>query len=184
MIDIQKLNPKIIVDIRYKTKENFVGEPLYPDSARVFLIKEAAEALSRVQEALEKKNLGLKIYDGYRPLSVQKKMWAKYPVEGFVANPAKGSNHNRGMAVDVTLVGANGNELAMPSPYDEFSKRAHREYKGASPGEKKSRSLLQKEMEREGFHGLATEWWHFDYKNAKDYPVLDLSFDEIKKDKV
>ncbi len=176
LIDIQKENPKISVEIRYKTKDNFVGEPLYPETARVFLRKEAAQALFKVQKALEAKKLGLKIYDGYRPLSVQKKMWAKVPVEGYVANPAKGSNHNRGMAVDLTLVDDQGKELPMPSGYDEFSERAHRDYQGGTEEQRKNRKLLQDAMEAEGFHGISTEWWHFDYLNAKDYPVLDYSF--------
>ena len=179
MIDIQAQNPKILADIRYKTKDNFVGVPLYPESARLFLRQEAADALFRVQQALEKQGLGLKIFDGYRPLSVQKKMWAKYPVEGYVANPAKGSNHNRGMAVDLTLVDLRGRELPMPSGYDEFSERAHRDYRGGSEEERKNRQTLEDAMLKEGFHGISTEWWHFDYKNAKDYPVLDLPFSEI-----
>ena len=179
LIDIQKQNPKIFTDVRYKTRENFVGEPLYPMDARVYLRKEAAEALFKVQASLEKEGLGLKIYDGYRPLSVQKKMWAKYPVEGYVANPAKGSNHNRGMAVDVTLVDAQGKELAMPSGYDEFSERAHRDFKGGSEEQRKNRKTLEDAMQKEGFHGISTEWWHFDFKNAKDFPVLDLPFSEV-----
>ena len=179
LVDIQKLNPKILIEMRYKTKNNFVGEPLYPPEARCFLRKEPAEALLKVQEALEKKGLGLKIYDGYRPLSVQKKMWAKYPVEGYVANPAKGSNHNRGMAVDLTLVDAGGRELAMPSAYDEFSERAHHDYKGGTEQERKNRVLLQEAMEAGGFHHISTEWWHFDFKNAKDYPVLDSPFSSV-----
>ena len=167
--------------MRYKTKNNFVGEPLYPPDARCFLRKEAAVALLKVQAALEKKGLGLKIYDGYRPLSVQKKMWAKYPVEGYVANPVKGSNHNRGMAVDLTLVDAKGRELAMPSAYDEFSERAHRDYKGGTEEERRNRATLEDFMQVEGFHGILTEWWHFDFKNAKDYPVLDSPFSSVEQ---
>ena len=120
LIDIQKVNPGIKIDIRYATPDNFMKEPLYPE-ARCLLRREVAEKLSRVQQDLEKKGFGLKVFDGYRPLSVQKKMWARFPVEGYIANPAKGSNHNRGAAVDLTLVGSDGRELAMPSAYDEFS---------------------------------------------------------------
>lgn len=181
LIDIQNQNPKVLVDIRYKTKDNFVGEILYPQDARILLRREAAEALLKVQEALQKRGLGLKIYDGYRPLSVQKKMWAKYPVEGYVANPAKGSNHNRGMAVDLTLVDTQGKELSMPSGYDEFSERAHRNYTGGTQEERNNRQILQEAMEAEGFGGITTEWWHFDFKNAKDFPVLDLPFAQVEK---
>ncbi len=176
LIDIQKLNPNILVEMRYKTKDNFVGVPLYPEDARCYLRKEAADALLRVQESLEKQGLRLKIFDGYRPLSVQKTMWAKYPVEGFVANPAKGSNHNRGMAVDLTLADSRGRELPMPSGYDEFTDRAHRDYQGGTREERRNRLVLEQAMRAEGFRGITTEWWHFDFKNAKEYPVLDISF--------
>lgn len=181
MINIQKVNPRILIDLRYKTKDNFVGEPMYPEDAQCFLLKDAAEKLSRVQEALEKKGLGLKIYDGYRPLSVQKKLWAKYPVEGFVANPAKGSNHNRGAAVDLTLVNAQGKEIPMPSAFDEFSERAHQDYKGGTAEELQNRQILRDAMEAEGFVGISKEWWHFDLKDPKSFPVLDYPISEVEE---
>lgn len=178
MVDVQKLNPNIRLDIRYATKDNFVKEVLYPE-ARCLLRKEVAEKLVRVQVKLEKKGLGLKIFDGYRPLAVQKKLWAKYPVEGFVANPAKGSNHNRGAAVDLTLIDKDGRELPMPSAYDEFSERAHRDYAGGTEEERRNRATLREAMESEGFTGITKEWWHFDDANAKSYPVLDLPFSSV-----
>ncbi len=178
LVDIQKVNPKIKIEIRYATPDNFTHETLYPE-ARCLLLREVAEKLSNVQQSLETKGLGLKIFDGYRPLAVQKKMWAIYPVEGYVANPAKGSNHNRGAAVDLTLVDAHGKELPMPSSYDEFSGRSHRDYTGGTPEQLKNRRILQEAMEKEGFHGISTEWWHFDYKDAKKYPVLDLPFSSV-----
>jgi len=178
LIDIQKVNPNIRIDIRYATENNFMKEKLYPE-ARCLVRKEIAEKLSRIQQRLETKGLGLKIFDGYRPLSVQKKMWARVPVEGYVANPAKGSNHNRGMAVDVTLVDTHGKELAMPSAYDEFSERSHRDYEGGTPEETRRRELLEEEMTKEGFVGISTEWWHFDGPDAKKYPVLDLPFESV-----
>ena len=181
LVDVTKINPHVRLEIRYATPNNFVREVLYPE-ARCLLRREAAESLSRVQRSLEKQGLGLKIFDGYRPLSVQKKLLAKYPVEGFVANPAKGSNHNRGAAVDLTLVDAEGRELPMPSAYDEFSDRAHRDYAGGTAEQMKHRQILQDEMQKEGFKGLSTEWWHFDYKNAKEYPVLDLPFSSVSPD--
>ncbi|MBI4431866.1 MAG: D-alanyl-D-alanine dipeptidase [Candidatus Omnitrophica bacterium] len=173
LVDIQTVNPRIRLEIRYATADNFMKEPLYPKS-RCLLRPEVAARLSRVQDNLEKRGLGLKIFDGYRPLSVQKKMWARFPVEGYIANPAKGSNHNRGAAVDLTLVDADGRELSMPTPYDEFSERAHRSYAGGTEEERRNRQILQEAMETEGFTGLSTEWWHFDDKAAKAYPVLDL----------
>lgn len=179
LVDVQKVNPNIRIDIRYATTDNFMKEKLYPE-ARCLLLKEVAASLSRVQQALESQGLGLKIFDGYRPLSVQKKMWAKFPVEGYIANPAKGSNHNRGAAVDLTLVDLKtGAELPMPSAYDEFSERAHRDYMKASPDEIRNRQILQDAMEKEGFRGISTEWWHFDFKAAKDHPVLDLLFSSV-----
>lgn len=180
LIEVKQVIPDVVLDIRYATANNFVGEAMYSE-ARCFLRKETAAKLVRVQAALKKQNLSLKIFDGYRPLSVQKKMWAKVPVEGYVANPAKGSNHNRGAAVDVTLVDAQGEELPMPSAYDEFSERAHRDYKGATAEEIKNRQILEDAMQAEGFHGIRTEWWHFDDVDSKQYPVLDLSFDSVNE---
>ncbi|MGH7197168.1 MAG: M15 family metallopeptidase [Candidatus Omnitrophota bacterium] len=173
LIDIQEVNPRVLIEVRYATSNNFMKEPLYA-APRCLLRREVAEKLSRVQERLEKRGLGLKLFDGYRPLSVQKKMWARFPVEGYVANPAKGSNHNRGAAVDLTLVNAGGHELPMPTPYDEFSERAHRDYAGGTEEERRNRVILQEEMEKEGFKGLSTEWWHFDDRDSKVYPLLDL----------
>ena len=181
MVDVQKLDPAIRIEIRYATANNFVGVPLYPE-ARFLLRRETAAKLLRVQKRLEEKGLGLKVFDGYRPLSVQKKMWAKYPVEGYVANPAKGSNHNRGAAVDLTLVDKDGHELPMPSAYDEFSERAHRDYNGGSEAERRNRQALEEAMTAEGFHGISTEWWHFDDTDAKSYPVLDLPFSSVTRE--
>ena len=178
LIDIQKVNPGIKIDIRYATPDNFMKEPLYPE-ARCLLRREVAEKLSRVQQDLEKKGFGLKVFDGYRPLSVQKKMWARFPVEGYIANPAKGSNHNRGAAVDLTLVGPDGRELAMPSAYDEFSERAHRDYAGGTADESSNRRVLQEAMAKEGFVGLSTEWGHFYHQKPQQYPVLDLPFSSV-----
>ena len=179
LVEVQKINHDIRVDMRYITADNFMKEPLYPADARCFLRHEPAESLSRVQESLEKQGLGLKIFDGYRPLSVQKKMWAKFPLDGYVANPAKGSNHNRGAAVDLTLVDREGLELSMPSEYDEFSERAHRDYAGGTEAQRNNRHTLEEAMAREGFIGLRTEWWHFDDSNAKSYPLLDFSFSDV-----
>lgn len=152
---------------------------MYPPSARAFLRPKVAEKLARVQTRLEKEGLGLKVFDAYRPLSVQKLMWARVPVEGYVANPAKGSNHNRGAAVDLTLVDKDGRELPMPSGYDEFTERAHRAYKGGTEEERINRQILEDAMQAEGFRGITTEWWHFDDLEAKSYPVLDEPFEKI-----
>lgn len=179
MVDLEKFIPGLRFDIRYATPDNFVKETLYPE-ARCLLRRETAEKLKRVQDALEKRALGLKLFDGYRPLAVQKKMWDKFPVEGYVANPAKGSNHNRGAAVDLTLTDAAGKELPMPSAYDEFSERAHRDFAGGTEEERNNRKVLEEAMQAEGFIGLRSEWWHFDDADAKKYPVLDLPFSSVE----
>ncbi len=178
MVDVQKVNPNIRVEIRYATENNFMKERLYPE-AKCLLRPEVAQKLSRVQKALETRSLGLKIFDAYRPLSVQKKMWAKFPMEGYVANPAKGSNHNRGAAVDLTLVDETGKEMLMPSDYDEFSERSHRDFMDANVEQLRNRRILQDAMEKEGFKGISSEWWHFDDSDAKTYPVLDLPFSAV-----
>ena len=179
LVELKKLDSTIAVELKYTTPENFMKEVMYPEGARCFLRPKVAERLVRVHHALKERGLGIKIFDGYRPLSVQKKMWARFPVEGYVANPAKGSNHNRGAAVDLTLVDASGHELAMPSGYDEFSERAHRDYQQGSRAAIKNREILQKAMEKEGFRGITTEWWHFDDLDCKTYPLLDLPISSV-----
>ena len=180
LVDLKSFIPGLCFEIRYATPDNFVKETLYPE-ARCLMRKEVAEKLKRVQEALRASGLSLKIFDGYRPLSVQKKMWAKFPVPGYVADPAKGSNHNRGAAVDLTLTDSQGKELPMPSAYDEFSERAHRDYAGGTEEERKNRQTLEDAMKKEGFIGITTEWWHFDDSEAKKYPVLDLPFSSVSE---
>jgi len=122
----------------------------------------------------EKYNLRLKVYDGYRPLSVQKKMWAIMPDERYVANPAKGSRHNRGCAVDLTLVDSLGNELDMGTPYDDFTEKSHIDYKNLPPEVLRNRRILQEAMTKFNFILMRTEWWHFDYKGWEKYPILDI----------
>lgn len=178
LVDLKKALSGLHFDIRYATADNFVKEVLYPE-ARCLLRKETAEKLKKAQDALQQKGFSLKLFDGYRPLSVQKKLWEKYPVEGFVANPAKGSNHNRGAAVDLTLADKDGKELPMPSAYDEFSERAHRDYQGGTEEERRNRQVLEDAMQGAGFIGLRSEWWHFDDADAKKYPVLDLPFSSV-----
>jgi D-alanyl-D-alanine dipeptidase len=149
-----------------------MGRVLYPAN-RVLLREHVARRLSRVQDALAERGLGLKILDGYRPLSVQRLMWQVMPDDRYVADPAKGSRHNRGAAVDVTLVDSFGRELSMPCPYDEFSERAHRGYAGSSLAARCHRALLAEAMGGQGFTGLPTEWWHFDAPGWQDCPILD-----------
>ena len=172
LVDFAKIHPSAILDIRYATKNNFVHEAVYPE-AKCLLRASVARSLAAAAADFEEKGLRLVVFDCYRPLSVQKKFWALLPDERYVANPAKGSNHNRGAAVDVTLADARGRELPMPTAYDDSGPRSHRDWKGSSPEERKNMRLLETVMLHHGFVGLPTEWWHFDAKGWERYPVED-----------
>jgi len=181
LVEIVAVEPSIRLDLRYATSMNFVGRPLYPE-ARAFLERPAAEALARVHRALRRRGLGIVVFDAYRPWSVTRTLWESTPPEKrrFVADPAVGSKHNRGCAVDVGLYElASGRILEMPSAYDEMSERAYVTYDGGDPLPRERRDLLIEAMGREGFFVYPFEWWHFDYKDWRDYPVLDLSFREV-----
>jgi len=178
LVDVQSLDSTIIIDIKYATADNFLGDTLY--TAHICLLRfSVAEKIVMVQKRLRSLGYGLKIWDGYRPLSVQKRMWEKLPDPGYVANPKYGSNHNRGAAVDVTLVDSDGNELEMPTKFDDFTKRASSHYPHASKRALKHRKLLQSVMKEYGFSTINSEWWHFNYKNVKSYPVLDIPLKEF-----
>ncbi len=178
LVDIRSVNTKIALDIRYATTNNFLKRKVYP-VGRCVLRGAAAKRLSQVQDDLAKNGLGLKVYDCYRPLSVQKQMWQIKPDPRYVANPATGSRHNRGAAVDITLVDRNGKELEMPTGFDDFTEKAHRNYKGASAQAKKNSKLLEEAMKKYGFIPLATEWWHFDAPGWDKFSILDVGFGEI-----
>lgn len=172
VVRVQDLIPTLKLDIRYATTNNFTHQRVY-DVADCYLRPATAKKLAEVQADLKRQGLGLMVYDCYRPLSVQKKFWAIVPDERYVANPAQGSRHNRGAAVDLTLVDKKGRALEMPTEFDDFSERAHRDYLGLSKRQKKNRKSLEDAMQRHGFMGLPTEWWHFDDADWKQYPVMD-----------
>ena len=183
LVEIVRLDSSIRLDIRYATTNNFLRRPVYAQ-ARAFLQRPAAEALRRVQQTLRPKGYGLVVFDGYRPWSVTKIFWDSASAHErkieFVANPRKGSRHNRGCAVDLTLCDlATGRQVEMPSGYDEFTKRAFPDYAGGKPEARALRDLLRSAMEAEGFTIYRAEWWHFDYQNWKQYPILDLPFESI-----
>ncbi|MHB9119291.1 MAG: M15 family metallopeptidase [Burkholderiales bacterium] len=168
MIELIALDRTFILDIRYATPNNFTGRACYPKAA-CWLREPVAQRLVRVQAELRQVGLGLKVFDAYRPFSVQQQFWAFLPDARFIAQPVsiggtllEGSKHSRGAAVDVTLVDANGIELEMPSAFDDFSERAHRRYSGASVAAMANRERLQQVMVKYGFEPLETEWWHFD----------------------
>jgi zinc D-Ala-D-Ala dipeptidase len=183
LVELVKLDPTIHLDIRYATTNNLMHRAMYPE-ARAFLQRPAAEALVRVHQSLRTKGYGLLVFDGYRPWSVTKAFWDSATQEQreieFVANPRKGSKHNRGCAVDLSLFDlATGAEVALPSVYDEFSERAFPSYQGGSPEARARRELLRETMEAEGFTVYKAEWWHFDYKDWPHYRILDISFAAI-----
>jgi len=180
LVELVALDSTIRLDVRYATANNFVGRPVYPANPRVLLQRPAAEALVRASARLRGQGYGLLVFDGYRPWSVTKLFWESTPPakRDFVADPKQGSRHNRGCAVDLTLYElASGREVAMPSPYDEFSERAHPGYAGGTSEERRHRDLLRAAMEAAGFTVYEHEWWHFDYRDWERYPVLDLPID-------
>lgn len=185
LIELIKLEPTIKLDIRYATDDNFVGRRVYPE-ARAFLQKPAAKAVVRVHKKLQKQGLGLVIFDGYRPWAITKLFWEVTPEDKrkFVANPERGSKHNRGCAVDLSIFDLKtGALLPMPSAYDEFTERASPNYSGGTEEETRNRELLRKLMDDAGFTVNPNEWWHFDYKNWEDYAIYDISFAEAAKTK-
>lgn len=173
LIELIKISPKIRLDIRYATPNNFTGKAVY-QSARCFLLRKTAERLDRVQKNLEKMNLGLKVFDGFRPVSVQKIFWSLVPDPRFVADPKEGSRHNRGASVDLTLVDRNGRELLMPTEFDDFTEKASHLFQGGPPEALKNRELLKNAMETEGFVPYAHEWWHYDDPDWEKHPLLDV----------
>ena len=179
-VELNRINSNIILDIRYATSNNFLKKAVYP-SARCFVLIKVAVKLDSIQNELEGIGLGLKIFDGYRPLSVQKMMWEILPDSRYVADPKDGSRHNRGAAVDITLVDSNGVELEMPTDFDDFSEKAAHNYNTLSPEALANRKLLRTIMEKYRFVSLNSEWWHYDLKNYAEYPVVDYSFEEIDK---
>lgn len=181
LTELKRLVPDVRLEVRYATTRNFMGRKLYP-APRIFVRQEVAEALARVQRRVARHGDSLLVFDGYRPWGITKMMWDETVPEkrGFVANPAKGSKHNRGGAVDLSLCDSRtGKALPMPSSYDEFSPRAAFNYAGGTPQERANRAFLRRCMEAEGFQVLPHEWWHFDYKGWKTFPLLDYSFTEL-----
>jgi D-alanyl-D-alanine dipeptidase len=183
LIELTELSNTIKLDIRYATANNFVGRPVYAE-ARAFLQRPAAEALVRVHEKLREQGLGLVIFDGYRPWTITKLFWEVVPEDKrkFVADPAKGSKHNRGCAVDLSIYNlGTGKLIDMPSGFDEFTERASPNYTGGTEKERANRDLLRSLMEAEGFSVNPNEWWHFDYKDWEKYAIYDIAFSEIGK---
>lgn len=181
LVELAGLAPTLRLDVRYATAHNFVGRPVY-SQARAFLQRPAAEALVRAAHTLAAQGYGLLIFDGYRPWAVTKLFWDVTPADKkqFVADPRQGSRHNRGCAVDLSLYDlATGREIEMTGAYDEMSERSYPTYPGGTAEERRTRDLLRAAMEAEGFTVYEFEWWHFDYRDWRQYPILDIPFERL-----
>lgn len=182
MVALKKYLQPLTIEWKYATTDNFTKSILYK-KPEAFARVEVAKALQKIQQELKTKGLGLKFFDVYRPYHVTKKMWQIVPDERYAANPAKGSGHNRGAAVDVTLINIlTGEELEMPTKFDDFSEKAHHNYQNLSAEALKNRAILKSVMEKYGFVSISTEWWHYTLPNAAQrFEILDLSFDQLRK---
>ncbi|RYD86686.1 MAG: peptidase M15 [Sphingobacteriales bacterium] len=182
MVELHSLAPEIMYDLRYASKNNFTGHVLYKQASKTFLRLAPARALALVQANLQAEGLGLKIFDAYRPHAATRLMWDLVHDERYVANPAKGSGHNRGLAVDLTLIDLHsGKELDMGTGFDNFTDSAHSDFKNLPIDVLDNRRLLRNAMERAGFTVLPTEWWHFYWPNNRNYDVLDLKFETLAR---
>jgi D-alanyl-D-alanine dipeptidase len=182
LIEIASIDPTITLEIRYATANNFLGSVFYPEP-RAFMQRPAAEALARVNAALRPLGYGLRIFDSYRPWAVTKVFWdaTTEAQHEFVADPSKGSRHNRGCAVDLTLYDlASGASVEMTGTYDETTDRSYPTYPAGASRQRWHRELLRRTMENEGFSVYVTEWWHFDYNGWRAYPILNIHFSAIK----
>jgi D-alanyl-D-alanine dipeptidase len=181
MVELQKMAPGIVYDLRYATTSNFTHRLMYsPPTRYTFLRLAAARALAAVQHELNTQGYGLKIFDAYRPYRVTVSFWELIKDERYVANPGKGSGHNRGLAVDLTIIDLKTRrELDMGTGFDNFTDTAHHTFTGLSPAVLENRKLLRETMEKHGFNKLETEWWHYFWPNDRNYEVLDLPFKEL-----
>lgn len=180
LVSLPKIIPHVQSDLRYATPGNFTGKALYPPSAQPWLRSAPAAALKEVQLKLQQHGYGVKIFDAYRPYAATVMMWNLVRDERYVANPAKGSGHNRGLAVDLTLFSLQtGKELDMGTGFDHFTDTAHHNFKHLPEQVLQNRVLLRKTMEAAGFRALETEWWHYSWPNDRNYSVLDIPFKKL-----
>ncbi len=178
MVELRSVIPGIFLDIRYATPANFTGEILY-DTAACFVRRAVAERLEGAWLELRSYGYALKVFDAYRPYAVTLRMWELVGDPRYVATPGNGSRHNRGAALDLTLVTLDGDELEMPSDFDDFSERAHHDYTGASAAAIRRRELLRDVMRRHGFLPYRGEWWHYDAADWRSYPILDIPLRDL-----
>ena len=183
LIDLEKFIPSLVLDIRYATSNNFTGEKIYT-LAKAYARKPVAESLKKIQAGLKLQGLGIKIFDAYRPYKATVKFYEVYSDTTYVASPYKGSRHNRGCALDLTLINLKtGKELKMPTGYDSFSKDAWPTTPVKDPEARKNRTLLINTMEKHGFRVNSSEWWHFDFIGWKKFEVMDIDFEELENKK-
>lgn len=182
MVDLKSRIPTLLLDLRYAGTDNFMKEKLYPPITSTYLRQPAADALVKIQAQLKEMGLGLKIFDAYRPYSVTEKMWEPVQDDRFAADPKKGSGHNRGIAVDLTIINLQtAEELAMGTSFDNFTDTAQHAFTNLPEEILQNRLLLKKVMEQHGFKALDTEWWHYSLPNAKDFELLDINFKDLNK---
>lgn len=183
MVDLQALIPNILLDLRYAGTHNFMKQSMYPSKTNYsFLRLPAARALALVQQELNSQGYGLKIFDAYRPYSVTEKFWELVHDDRYVADPKKASGHNRGIAVDLTIIDLRTKqELTMPTGFDNFTDSAHHDFMNLPEAAIKNRKWLREIMEKYGFLPLSTEWWHYSLPDPEKYEALDLSFKTLKK---
>lgn len=180
LINLQNYIPHIQFNWYYATKNNFTKDVLYQQPT-AYLRKEAADKLYKAAIAFKQMGLGIKVFDAYRPYTITKKMWQIVPDERYAANPAKGSGHNRGIAIDLTLYNlTTGEELSMPTAFDNFTEKAHVNYQQLDNNIITNRTLLINTMQQFGFIVLPTEWWHFYLPNAEQFEILDIDFKTLK----
>jgi D-alanyl-D-alanine dipeptidase len=180
-LEITEKDHGVKLDVRYSRTDNFIGQKVYP-CPKVFLLEHVAFDLLSVHHEVGARGFGLLLFDGYRPWNVTKLFWDVSDVDTrrFLADPADGSAHNRGCAVDLGLFDlSTGSPVAMPSDFDEMNEKAYRDYQGGDPRCLFHRDLLRKSMESHRFSGIPNEWWHYNHASRKDWPVMDFSFEEI-----
>ena len=179
LVDLETFIPGIILDIRYATTNNFTGEQIY-NQPRAFARKPVAMALKKAQEEFRKQGIGIKVFDAYRPYAATVKFYEVYHDTTYVASPYRGSRHNRGCAIDMTIVDLKtGKDLEMPTEYDSFRKEAWPTTPVKDPVIKKNRDLIISVMEKHGFKVNASEWWHFDFVGWQKFEVMDIAFEEL-----
>ncbi|MBI2061925.1 MAG: M15 family metallopeptidase [Nitrospirae bacterium] len=180
LVDVSRVVPSLVVHMRYAGDRNLFHKAVYPAN-RCLLREKTAERLVAVAKTLHAQGFRLKVWDCYRPRSIQYKMWEIVPNPDFVADPKKGSNHNRGAAVDITLTDLSGADVPMPTDHDDFSEKAQAEYADLPEAVRQNREVLKKAMLNAGFTTIRTEWWHFDDEEKGRYDLLDVPLESLSK---